>query len=80
MKELGERSSQEMAPLTSVFFEDITEVNIKQDGLVEGSISPGSVILIDEKQIKVEEGGEVCVVYGSSNTQLKHSKSIPYLN
>ena len=49
MKELGERSSQEMAPLTSVFFEDITEVNIKQDGLVEGSISPGSVILIDEK-------------------------------
>ena len=65
MKELGERSSQEMAPLTSVFFEDITEVNIKQDESVEGSISPGSVILIDEKQIKDEDGEEVSVVHNS---------------
>ena len=55
MKEHGDRSlegtppSQETAPMTSVFVEAITEVNIKQEG---------SVIPLEEKAGEDKQGGE----------------------
>ena len=59
MKELGDPSmegppqSQETAPMTSVFAEAITEVNIKLES---------SVIQLEEKAGNDKEGEEVIVV------------------
>ena len=62
MKELGDRSlegpppSQETAPMTSVFVEAITEVNIKQEG---------SVIQLEDKAVEDKEGEEEIMVQDS---------------
>ena len=52
LKEVGDSSNQVTAPLTSVFVEAITEVNIKQEGSVEGEgeTSPASVIQLEGKE------------------------------
>ena len=71
MKELGDPSmegppqSQETAPMTSVFVEAITEVNIKQEGSVGGRISPSSVIQLEDKAVEDKEGEEEIVVQDS---------------
>ena len=48
-----QRSGEDTAPMTTVFIEAITEVDIKQEGSVEERISRGSV-----KQLVKEATGE----------------------
>ena len=48
--------------MTTVFFEAITEVNIKQEGSVEGKISSSLVIPLEEKADKDKEGEEERIV------------------
>ena len=75
MKELGDRSlegpppSQETAPMTSVFIEAITEVNIKQEGSVGERISQGSVNQLEEEVAEDKEGEEESVGAGKEVVQ-----------